>query len=307
LKIKNAKNKILIIVGLIVIVIFTLINNLKLVNAWTYEEICDYAIQNRYHKPFPVYENIIIFHNGHEVNLNSLTVDQKFDLLVESSLGHRAKATMRERRDEYDRNPDDFIKQVIRLGNDFSTIHGPKHCVRTAILAEEIARLYKSLYVELESITDEDISCCFFAGVYHDSGRQSDGLDIYDPLSAHYCEIDLRAKEVPEASVKKAEDAILNKDQRVDTKGIVAIALHDADSMEMQRFRGFDSSYLNCNNLTLRSGIDPNFAQSQVNALCQRAQNFIRNTGDRDNFDDVITYQTAIAVWIDLPLMPNEC
>jgi hypothetical protein len=301
LKIKNAQNKIFIIIGLLVIMIFTLINNAKTANAWTFEEICDDAIQNLYNKPFPIYENIDVFYNGHVTKLITLPPDDKFNLLVETALGYHNKQRIRNDRVSYDTNPDDYIKRYIRYNDasTFSTIHGPKHCARTAILSEEIARLYKKLYIEFERITKKEIKCCFLAGVYHDSGRQTDGPDIYDPLSAHYCEIDLNSKGFAPLIVQNVKTAILNKDETVATKDKIAIALHDADSMEMQRFGSrFDSRYLNCNCLTLRAGVDSAFAQAQVDALCQRSKNFIINTGFHDNdFNRIITYQEAVTIW----------
>lgn len=114
---------------------------------------------------------------------------------------------------------------------DFPQIHGRLHICRSLILAECMATLYRPFGAV-------DPFAIRYAIAFHDSGRQGNGRDIWEPDSAANCYAYLteqlavavpRAEFISQYIVKT--DAIADINEQI---------THDADVLEIMRITGID-------------------------------------------------------------------
>lgn len=121
---------------------------------------------------------------------------------------------------------------------DYPRIHGRLHICRSIVLAEVMASLYSS-FVEVDRFAIR------YAVAFHDSGREDNGVDIWEPTSADNCFNYLKqnfgfgevyARDVSQLIVKQAAPQNINQ-QIAD----------DADTLEIMRLTGrvgFKPAYL---------------------------------------------------------------
>ncbi len=131
---------------------------------------------------------------------------------------------------------DEFSKKILPIyikhesSFDVVGIHGCLHISRAIIFSEVMSRLYISeLNIDSKKI---DIFAIRFAVSFHDSGRQGNGIDIWEKDSANLCnEYLLRNKEITDDYRKYISNLIEKKGKWDSNKKIV----HDADVLEIMR------------------------------------------------------------------------
>ncbi len=115
---------------------------------------------------------------------------------------------------------------------DFPQFHGRLHICRSLILAECMATLYRP-FAAVDSFAIR------YAIAFHDSGRQGNGRDIWEPDSAANCYAYLtehlgvaapRSEYIAQYIVKT--DAIADINEQI---------THDADVLEIMRITGIDA------------------------------------------------------------------
>ncbi|MCX6068604.1 MAG: hypothetical protein NT121_23135, partial [Chloroflexi bacterium] len=109
---------------------------------------------------------------------------------------------------------------------DYNGIHGRMHICRALLFAEVMGRLYISKGVNL------DIRAIRLAAAFHDSGRQGNGVDLWEKDSGIICRTYIE-KNTDEKYGKFVGDLIY-KAERVDGEIHWAI-FHDADVLEIMR------------------------------------------------------------------------
>lgn len=128
----------------------------------------------------------------------------------------------------YGRHEDEF---------DFMRFHGRLHICRSIIFAEIMASLY-SRFLEIDKFAIR------YAVAFHDSGRQGNGIDIWESVSAENCFNYLRQKlGVDEAYAKHVSQLIVKEKTPRDINQQIA---NDADTLEIMRITnrvGFKPSY----------------------------------------------------------------
>ena len=128
----------------------------------------------------------------------------------------------------YGRHEDEF---------DYIRIHGRLHICRSIIFAEIMASLY-SRFIEIDKFAIR------YAVGFHDSGRQGNGIDIWESVSAENCFNYLRQKlAVDEAYAKYVFQLIVKQKTPRDINQQIA---NDADTLEIMRLTnrvGFKPSY----------------------------------------------------------------
>ncbi|MDR2779106.1 MAG: hypothetical protein LBB16_02355 [Puniceicoccales bacterium] len=166
-------------------------------------------------------------------------------------------------------------------------VHGVKHCLRATLVAEATAQVYRRLFKEFENIGEENIRLASAAAAYHDSGRQGEEVDVFDDLSAMQAREDLAEMGVSDDQCSRCGNVISNKDAPVEGKDPVAILLHEADCLEIQRI-GFkyDPKYLDALQtdakgrliLTPRDGVSREQIEQEIQDLIAKTKNLIDET-----------------------------
>lgn len=120
----------------------------------------------------------------------------------------------------YARHEDEF---------DYPRIHGRLHICRSLVLAECMASLY-SQFLEVDRFA------IWYAVAFHDSGRQGNGIDIWEADSAANCSTYLQQKlSIARQRAEYISQFIIKKETRVDINEQIA---HDADVLEIMRLTG---------------------------------------------------------------------
>lgn len=117
--------------------------------------------------------------------------------------------------------------------------------------------MYKKYFKNFENLNEKDIFLAQVCALFHDTGRQAEGIDIFDALSSNYAEqalISLREKIptlIDEEDIKIVTDSIKNKDQSPtdNTKSLTAVLLHEVDCLEYDRLGCFEKKYLDIYNM----------------------------------------------------------
>lgn len=128
--------------------------------------------------------------------------------------------------------------------------HGNDHCARAAIFSTVFAYLY-SKYHPQYNVNAGDVTLCQIVAGGHDSGRQTEGPDVYDEKSAENTLEILKALGIKDESIlKECKDAIADKDNKdLQTKSLIAKCVQNADCAEFARLllkgRAQDSSSFN--------------------------------------------------------------
>jgi len=124
---------------------------------------------------------------------------------------------------------------------DVYNIHGSLHISRSIIFSEFMARYYKKIGI------DVDFNAIRYAVAFHDSGRQGNGIDLWETDSSKKCYTYL-SKKYNSVYCKYVSNLIVKKIDNLDVnKKIVT----DADVIEIMRpicghggILGFNSKYL---------------------------------------------------------------
>ncbi len=127
--------------------------------------------------------------------------------------------------------------QAPYLPRDPRESHGSDHAVRIAIFTPVFAYLYAKYHPTVTSLSRSEVVLAQFIGAGHDSGRQSEGPDVYDAESAQRTIDALRAVGVDDERVQEqAKAAIAEKDSTDrEHKSLIAKLVQNADSAEFAR------------------------------------------------------------------------
>ena len=214
---------------------------------------------NYYGQPFPHYDQIQVDYKGKEILWKTLTPQQKFDVVYEHSLPHnRPKLLKREAfhsdeawtyhieyrllRGSHTADGNPYIPE--KLKRDPRQSHGIDHAMRVAIFSAVYANLYNK-YDPDAHLTPDDILAIQLTGAYHDSGRQTEGVDIDDRRSARNAAKDLKKWGFSDEYVRECFKAIADKDDpKLSTKHRIAKCVQCADSTEYGRFGSFNPEFL---------------------------------------------------------------
>jgi len=123
-------------------------------------------------------------------------------------------------------------------------VHGRLHIARSIIFSEFMARFH---YNELNN-KDIDFSAIRYAVSFHDSGRQANGIDLWENDSMNLCSNYLEKKGYG-LNFCKYSSSLINKKLNLDINKII---VYDADVLEIMRpccghgeRDGFRSNFLN--------------------------------------------------------------
>lgn len=121
---------------------------------------------------------------------------------------------------------------------DYPRIHGRLHICRSIVLAECMATLY-SQFVEIDRFAIR------YAIAFHDSARQDNGVDIWEPVSAENCFNYLRRTlGIDEAYARYVSQIVVKQEIPQNINQQIA---DDADTLEIMRLTkrvGFKPSHL---------------------------------------------------------------
>jgi hypothetical protein len=241
--------------------------------AQSLEDMCNDIGRTYYGKPFPKYEDIEVIpaEGGSLVKWISLPDDQKWRLFQEGSKGtggRRAVADIQRLLDAGKPLSEPAIQKIMQSRLDtagkVSQVHGAGHAQRCAALVKALEPLYTQIF-QLPRLTEEELTTLQIAAMFHDSGRQGDGSDVWEEVSAQNAEKYLRQANFPEHLCIRAGNAIRGKNP----DDPFSILLYDADGLEYQRVRGgegFDANHLAASKLTLAE----NVSEDARNALSQQ-------------------------------------
>jgi hypothetical protein len=115
-------------------------------------------------------------------------------------------------------------------------VHGGDHAIRASLFSAVFAFLYQKYHPEYQ-VTEKDLLLAQFVAAGHDSGRQTEGADVYDQKSAEVTNKALQKLGVSDRKdLKDCFQAIAEKDDRdLGRKSFIAKCVQNADSMEFSR------------------------------------------------------------------------
>jgi hypothetical protein len=276
--------------------------NLSPFNCRVIHDLSDTIAKDFYAKKLPSYEEITVLWDGKEVPWMSLSLDQQYAMLLDGARGNdigeveeigRLVKEAKESPEKAEKAGKE-IREMVLFDDEnpsFRCYHGVKHSIRAALTVEAVARVYGELFEEFESIPEKQIQRAIMAAIFHDSGRQAEGVDIFSNLSAANAERELRRLEFAADTVTACAEAIRRKDEKVAEKSSIAILLHEADCLEYQRLGpGFNSKYLDAcgktsdgkSMLTLKEGITEGRKNEFLDKLVATTCAFIGATGSKD-------------------------
>jgi|GEM_PF-3152919 len=210
------------------------------------------VIDQYYSHPFPDQSQIFVDIGGIRKKWISLSNEEKYQALWEHSLPHNQPKL--KKLVDYGNNhaawgkhlDDRLFRQshdadgtpVIYLPHDPRYNHGSDHGVRVALFSAVFAKLYDKYHPNV-TLKPEDYLIIQMAGAFHDSGRQTEGVDIDDKRSAENAKKDLTAWGISAEYVEKSAKAIEGKDDsNFLIKDVMAKSLQCADSAEYVRLLG---------------------------------------------------------------------
>ena len=207
----------------------------------TRDNIADYVekfLEETYQIPTKVNACEITFlHKGKIKQWGSLTQKKKIKVLKSHALGQHHG---------FENDPDDALIRKKYLSKqqaheaavplDPRSCHGKDHAVRVQIFTTIFAHLYNTYHPDAR-LSKAEILVGEYTGTGHDCERQSEGLDIYDAMSAKKTAENLREMGVSEELIREAEKAISDKDSNpLEPKSFIAKCVQSADSAEFARF-----------------------------------------------------------------------
>ena len=114
--------------------------------------------------------------------------------------------------------------------------HGNDHSIRASIIAPVFAYLYQK-YDQNADVSSDDLILSQLLAAGHDSGRQTEGPDVYDEASAHNTQNELKSLGITsQEHLDEVIAAIEHKDSDPDqNKRLIAKCVQCADSAEFAR------------------------------------------------------------------------
>ncbi len=254
-------------------------------------------VTNYYAKPFPHKDDIFVEHKGKEVLWSSLSTEEKFAVVYEHSLPHnRQKLLVREKfKDETswlkhieerlfrgshqaDGKPVDAEKLDPRLD------HGSDHGMRVGLFSAVFAWLYNK-YDPRCTVEADEYRIIMLAGAFHDSGRQTEGVDVDDKRSAQNAAENMKKWGIQEHFVAASYEAIHDKDsQDLVKKSLIAKSVQCADSAEYGRVGTFNAKYLDihqeflANEMPLKAGRTREEFSRELQDITKEMQKLMSNT-----------------------------
>ncbi|MDR1256066.1 MAG: hypothetical protein LBJ94_04055 [Puniceicoccales bacterium] len=254
-------------------------------------QIYDLAAQF-YRKDFPKFDEIRVIYEGEEKFLKDLTQIQQVEMLEKGVRGRDSEmvAKLKEMLNSENSLPEEQFTKMVRglldVHEGTSKSHNEDHMVQVALIIISVAIHLGKLFEEFRNISNEEIEDAIIAAFFHDSGRQGDGIDIFDEISAKNARGTL-ALPLSEERIKRISDAIINKDANPRGKDIVAILLHEADFLNYGRLGTLNAKFSDFYNpdyteenpvfaFTLRDGVTPKQAQTEITSLLWKSFSFAK-------------------------------
>jgi hypothetical protein len=218
----------------------------------TFEQAFAHA-SHYYRKKFPPYEEVRVMWEGKVEYFSQLAPKIQMQLLKDGIRGNGGRGTLNEIEKMLSRPEDQWdLQKLTRLMQDAlavrpggtSHVHSALHGARAAIFVEIFANIYRQLFKEFENLSDEDIYKATVAALFHDSGREAEGIDVFEELSAQNAKDYLFQCGFSEEFAEEVRQIVLHKDAPVPAKDLAAILLHEADCIEYLRLLHFDPRYL---------------------------------------------------------------
>ncbi|MDR2341222.1 MAG: hypothetical protein LBD72_02760 [Puniceicoccales bacterium] len=273
---------------------------------------------HHYHKKFPPYEEIRVMREGKAEYFSQLAPKVQLQLLKEGIRGNGGRKTLNQI-EKMLSLPDsqwDFPKLTLLMKNALhvgpgktSRVHSALHGARAAVFVKIFANIYRRLFEEFENLSDEDIYNASIAALFHDSGREAEGIDIFEELSAQNARDYLFQSGFSDESAEKVRQIVIHKDVPVSDKDLATILLHEADCIEYLRLTHFDPRYLDVyggtgqsNRLaftTLNNVTDEEIRKVLIQ-LVEVAKEIIGSSApDLENFSDEMAYTALYAEMIE--------
>lgn len=198
-------------------------------------------IEQFYARPLPSKEDVTVTLAGEKRKWVTLSRAQKITV---NNTGTRAHNQLSRHCPELFVDATFFAEgQKPFLEGDPRKSHGSDHASRVAIFAGIFAYLYHK-YHPSYTVSRNELSLCQILGAGHDSGRQTEGPDVYDADSAENTIQVLKSRGiVDERLLKTCYEAVANKDSEPDEKkSLLAKCLQNADSADFARLNLFSEA-----------------------------------------------------------------
>jgi hypothetical protein len=249
---------------------------------------------HHYRKKFPPYEEIRVIWNGKAEYFSQLAPEIQLKLLKDGIRGNGGRKILNEigkmlSGPESQRDPQkltQLMKNALHVApGGTSRIHSALHAARAAVFVEIFANIYRRLFKEFEDLSDGDIYDATIAALFHDSGREAEGIDVFEESSAQNARDYLFQCGFSDESAEKVRQIVLHKDAPIPEKDPATILLHEADCIEYLRLSHFDPRYLDVyggtwqsNRLafTLQDNVNEHEARGVLAHLIKVAREIIR-------------------------------
>lgn len=259
----------------------------------TIEQACAHA-SHHYRKKFPPYEEIRVMWEGRVEYFSRLAPKIQLQLLKDGIRGNGGRRTLNEIEKMLSRPKSQWnlpkLTQLMQnalhvIPGGTSRVHSALHGARAAIFVEIFANIYRRLFKEFENLSDEDIYNATIAALFHDSGREAEGIDVFEGLSAQNARDYLFQCGLPEESAEKVRQIVLHKDDPVRTKDLATVLLHEADCIEYLRLSHFNPKYLDVYGgtgqssrlaFTLQDNVDECETREALTCLVETAKKIIQ-------------------------------
>jgi hypothetical protein len=218
----------------------------------TFEQAFTHA-WHHYCKKFPPYEEVRVMRGGKVEYFSQLAPKIQLQLLEEGIRGNGGRMTLNEIKkmlarpeSQWDRPKlTQLMKNALHVKpGGTSRVHSALHGARASIFVEIFANVYRRLFKEFEGLSAGDVYNATIAALFHDSGREAEGIDVFEELSAQNAKDYLLQCGLPDESAENVRQIVLRKDVPVPGKDLAAILLHEADCIEYLRLSHFDPRYL---------------------------------------------------------------
>lgn len=193
-------------------------------------------IDSHYGKAFPKRKNVLVPHpkNNEMVRWGTLSMSQKVQVNNKFAHKHTRLKGLKKIFAEFYVVPPG--QNTSYLKNDPRKIHGNDHCARVSIFSAVFASLYMKHHPDCK-LSEEDLFVIQLVAAGHDSGRNSDGTDVWDKQSADNTVEKLRSMGfADEVLLAKCHRAILAKDAEPNAeKSFIAKCVQNADCADFPR------------------------------------------------------------------------
>lgn len=195
-------------------------------------------VNDYYSKPLPPKEEVMVPYNGKWVLWSSLTKKQK--LLVNNTHAHHHGQLPNNILGalQVDAKFFTYHGQKVYLTADPRHSHGSDHAVRASLFAAVYGHLYNKYHPDYNP-SQQEIYLAQYVAAGHDSGRQSEGTDVYDAISADNTVAALKELGIEDSALlEQCHSAIADKDNKdLSNKSFIAKCVQNADSSEFARLQ----------------------------------------------------------------------